>query len=364
MIDQVDATELTAQINDYMARFETESKEQFETWYNDVKDLLDPDAAGQLTAAVLELREGKLDRALTQISENADLDTYITDGDYRGDNLIAATIRNSPRIWPFDLRVRNVGSNVYQHWRSIDGMLEATRMRGIDAWGEWKERWPVGYTHQMAAGTDADDYTVSGDYQCPSNEVAEKIDNMPAVAAGLLEVRDIGGTIFQRYTVYTGNVIYMRCKPNWGNYAWGYWRKVYRDETGSWTPKIVNTDGLSSTATYAQNDGGYIRLGSLVICTATIELSSIGNLGSSICIVGFPYPKTKAQYPGYYGGFIAWNNLGLNEVKPLMSGADATPISWLYQRPSGTEIPPTITYQNLKVGSRFEGMTWIYFTDA
>lgn len=237
-------------------------------------------------------------------------------------------------------------------------------MRDADAWGEWRERWTTGYALQMTAGTDMDEYTAPGDYQCPSDETAATIPNIPLPAVGLLEVRDLGGTIFQRYTAYTGNAIYMRYKSNWGNYAWGYWRKVYRDETGSWTPKIVNTDGLSSTATYAKNDGGYIRLGSLVICTATIELSSIGDLGSSICVVGFPYPKTGAQYSGYYGGFIAWNNLGLNEVKPLMSGANATPISWLYQRTSGTEAPTSITYQNLKVGSRFEGMTWIYFTDA
>lgn len=226
LIQQIDATELTAQLNDYMARFESESREQFEDWYNDVKDLLDPDAAGQLAAAVLELREDKLDRALTAIPENADLDTYIQDGDFSATNSVAETILNTAGNTAFDLRVRGIDGVIAQHQLTIDGLVDASRHKSAEGtWTGWATRPDFGRTKFIQPNDDLNDakYKVVGTYACGSNDAAATVLNCPTTSAFYMEVYAMGETIQQRITAFDGSRVYIRGYYAWTG-AWGGWR--------------------------------------------------------------------------------------------------------------------------------------------
>lgn len=231
----------------------------------------------------------------------------------------------------------------------------------VPAFGGWAKT--IGIT-AMISNSSMDNYTAPGDYQCPANEVAGTITNIPSPSAGLLEVRDLGGTIFQRYTVFTGNTIYMRYKPNWGDCAWDYWRRVCRDDDiGSWTPYLYSDGGTAGG--YSKQYGMYIKLGNLVIAWATLQLSSKGNLSGGVSIRGLPYPRA-ASTQGYYAGFAGYNNLsGVGPISLELSGAGSGPdsanISWLYYYNNGSVA--SVQGSHFGDATAIEGATWIYLTN-
>lgn len=128
-------------------------------------------------------------------------------------------------------------------------------------------------------------------------------------------------------------------------------------EVGTWTPRLEYAYNESlSTCTYTRQDGTYIRVGRLVICFASLGLSSKGNLGTDMCVKGFPYPK-MSPFNGYFGGYVAWHNLSVGPITLEMSGN----FSWIYTNGAGKSRG--VTGSDLADNSGFEGATWVYITN-
>ena len=65
-------------------------------------------------------------------------------------------------------------------------------------------------------------------------------------------------------------------------------------EEGSWTPSIVDiSNNTSESQTYVTRSGYYIRLGEVVHVWGNIDISSIGNLTTSMAIGSLPFARNS-----------------------------------------------------------------------
>lgn len=85
-------------------------------------------------------------------------------------------------------------------------------------------------------------------------------------------------------------------------------------EEGTWTPVLGGSSGESGQS-YTSQDGAYTKVGSLVYCSAWINVTSIGTVsGSYALLTGLPFTVGSGN-KNYGGGVIQhWSGFGVNSA--------------------------------------------------
>jgi hypothetical protein len=123
----------------------------------------------------------------------------------------------------------------------------------------WPMRAPL-----TGASTDLNTYTSSGIYHQSANANAASGSHYPAPYAGMLEVYASSSMVYQRYTLYSSGIVYVR---SYYNGTWYAWRQLL-DTVGAST--IAGAMTFTAAASFSGgiwNQGGFVELGSL---TATM----------------------------------------------------------------------------------------------
>lgn len=183
-VDQIDASALSKQFNDYAELFKEETKLDFEAWFEEIRGILAEDIAGSLALAIDDINQSKGQPSgiatltssgkLAQMPTAADVgaiklrwstlinettatpnkynfDDYITPGDVVSvDNYASAqSIANIPeavpgKLYVLPLRTDNQGRNdIMQEYHTVTGNVY-TRPRYYysgNTWSDWSNKW-------------------------------------------------------------------------------------------------------------------------------------------------------------------------------------------------------------------------------
>ena len=115
-------------------------------------------------------------------------------------------------------------------------------------------------------------------------------------------------------------------------------------EEGTWTPVLSSSNGESGQS-YNSQEGSYTKVGSLVYCSAWINVTSIGTIGGSYAFLkGLPFTVGSGN-KNYGGGVIQhWSGFGVNSAGFTIYTELNTTYCYIHYRSSfGTEatyMPP------------------------
>ena len=123
-------------------------------------------------------------------------------------------------------------------------------------------------------------------------------------------------------------------------------------EEGSWTPGMTPSSSGAINLNYSYTSGKYTKVGRLVVCTASIYVSSVSSPSGNLYITGLPFTIGAPSSAGssWQNGFTSSaNNLVLRIdnsstqvlVQGFSSGSVAAAAPWVQ---TGTEMNLTITY--------------------
>jgi hypothetical protein len=116
-------------------------------------------------------------------------------------------------------------------------------------------------------------------------------------------------------------------------------------EEGTWTPVLSGNTGESGQSYNSQN-GAYTKVGSLVYCSAWVNVSSIGTVSGSYAFLrGLPFTVASGNQ-NYGGGVIQyWDSFGVNSAGFTLYTEVGTTYCYVQYRSSfgttATYMPPS-----------------------
>ncbi len=269
-VDQIDASALSKQFNDYAELFKEETKLDFEAWFEEIRGILAEDIAGSLALAIDDINQSKAQPSgiatldsngkLVQMPTAADVgaiklrwstiinettatpnkynfDDYITPGDVVSvDNYASAqSAANIPeqvpgKLYVLPLRTDDQGRNdLMQEYHTTTGKIYV-RPRYYysgNAWSKWSGTMPDRVTEQLYVFNvtpgyrNFDSYLTTGvRISVLSNNTAASIYNCPSKYSGLLEVTALSDDILMQTYHDAMSVTYTRTNSDG---AWHNW---------------------------------------------------------------------------------------------------------------------------------------------
>lgn len=132
---------------------------------------------------------------------------------------------------------------------------------------------------------------------------------------------------------------------------------------GTWTPTIGGSTSESGQA-YSVQYGTYAKIGRLVLCWATVQLSTLGTITGSVQFKGLPFTSSNADANYRSMSPINWSNLTTAIVLAQASFANnATVMTLLIATAATTSMTGVAAVQgDLSATSRFV-LSFQYLTD-
>ena len=106
-------------------------------------------------------------------------------------------------------------------------------------------------------------------------------------------------------------------------------------EEGTWTPSIIGAGGQSGQA-YQTQQGGYTKIGNLVLCRFNLKLSSEGSFsGSYLLLSGLPFTLLGTPITVNLGD-LYFVTLAANYISLNLQGYESTNTAFIWAKKSAT----------------------------
>lgn len=221
-VDQIDASALSKQFNDYAELFKEETKLDFEAWFEEIRGILSEDLAGSLALAIDDINQSKAQpNGIATLNASGKLAQMPTAAD-------VGAVPTTDKGKPGGVATLNGFGELYQ-------MPSAFAVNAISS------RWIVLIMEDKAVPNkySCDDYTTPGDVISIANyAAAQSFANLPEAVPGKLytlplRTDDQGrNDLMQEYHTITGNV-HCRSLYYYSGNKWAGW-----DE--SWITPTLN----------------------------------------------------------------------------------------------------------------------------
>ena len=234
----------------------------------------------------------------SDLSNNDDLDTYTTPGNYRiATSAIAGTLSHYPSSVGGRLYVETLAGTGSVHQTVKDtNNREYYRQKSGSTWGAWfTPSFPVmtsyAFTDSVSNGDNLNNYTSPGNYKIATAAIAQSLSNCPtSVGARLTVITLVGTASVYQNLIDTNNREYTRLHTNDG---WSDW------ESTSFS--IITSYAYTKLMTDNEDLDDYIIPGNYRIATASTA-------------------KTISNYPSMLGGrLIVITQTGTNSILQIVT---------------------------------------------